>query len=76
MEPKFSHFDLRLVEPTFGDSLTDLILVLDHLRTRRLVGTTNPLIFFQLKHIFHTLESIGSARIEGNRITIAEYIEN
>lgn len=76
MEPIFSHFDLRVVEPAFGDSLTDLILELDHLRTRRLGGTTNPLTFFQLKHIFHTLESIGSARIEGNRTTIAEYIEN
>ena len=31
--------------------------------------------FFQLKHIFHTLESIGSVRIEGNNTTIAEYIE-
>lgn len=38
-------------------------------------GTTHPNIFFQLKNIFHTLESIGSARIEGNRTTIAEYIE-
>ncbi|GAA4319163.1 Fic family protein [Compostibacter hankyongensis] len=28
-----------------------------------------------MKHIFHTLESIGSARIEGNNTTIAEYIE-
>ncbi len=73
--PGFNHFDLRLVEPAFGDELTDLILNLDALRTRRLSGTTHPLIFFQLKHIFHTLESIGSARIEGNRTTIAEYIE-
>ncbi|MBT6994579.1 MAG: Fic family protein, partial [Candidatus Cloacimonetes bacterium] len=32
-------------------------------------------IFFQLKQIFHMLESIGSARIEGNHTTIAEYIE-
>jgi len=32
-------------------------------------------VFFQLKHIFHTLESIGSARIEGNNTTVAEYIE-
>ena len=75
MPPSFSHFDLRLVEPAFGDDLIDLILNLNDLRTRRLSGTTNPLIFFQLKHIFHTLESIGSARIEGNRTTIAEYIE-
>lgn len=35
----------------------------------------HPQVFFQLKHIFHTLESIGSARIEGNNTTIAEYIE-
>jgi len=32
-------------------------------------------VFFQLKKLFHTLESIGSARIEGNNTTIAEYIE-
>jgi len=27
------------------------------------------------KEIFHILESISSARIEGNRTTLAEYIE-
>ncbi len=75
MEPRFLHHDLRLVEPLFGDPLTDLIIELDGLRTKRLSGTTHPRIFFQLKHIFHTLESIGSARIEGNRTTVAEYIE-
>ena len=32
-------------------------------------------MFFQLKNIFHILESVGSARIEGNRTTISEYIE-
>ena len=32
-------------------------------------------MFFQLKTIFHILESVGSARIEGNRTTISEYIE-
>src|SRR5690606_39439250 len=36
---------------------------------------THPQVCFQLKHLFHTLESIGSARIEGNNTTIAEYIE-
>ena len=75
MEPRFIHYDLKLVQPVFGDSLTDLIIELDKLRTKRLGGTTHPLVFFQLKHIFHTLESIGSARIEGNRTTIVEYIE-
>ncbi|WP_198674500.1 Fic family protein [Idiomarina tyrosinivorans] len=48
---------------------------LTHLRKLRLHGTTAPWIFFQLKEIFHILESVGSARIEGNRTTISEYIE-
>jgi len=62
-------------KPGFDSNLTDLIIDLDYLRKKRLSGSTEPLIFFQLKHIFHTLESIGSARIEGNNTTIAEYIE-
>jgi len=74
-EAKFIHYDLRLVEPSFGSSLTDLIIELDYLRKKQLGGSTHPKVFFQLKHIFHTLESIGSARIEGNNTTIAEYIE-
>lgn len=69
------YFKLELVEPSFGSNLTRLILELDHLRKKRLGGSTHPQVFFQLKHIFHTLESIGSARIEGNNTTIAEYIE-
>lgn len=71
----FKHTDLKLVEPSFGSKLTDLIIELDYLRKKRLGGTTHPIVFFQLKNIFHTLESIGSARIEGNRTTLAEYIE-
>jgi len=74
-EAKFEHHDLRLVKPSFDSTLTDLIIELDHLRKIQLGGTTPVQIFFQLKHIFHTLESIGSARIEGNNTTIAEYIE-
>lgn len=74
-EAKFIHHDLKLIEPHFGSSLTDLIIELDYLRRKSLTGSTHPKVFFQLKHIFHTLESIGSARIEGNNTTIAEYIE-
>lgn len=48
---------------------------LNHLRRMKLNGTTHSCLFFQLKYIFHLLESIGSARIEGNRTTISEYIE-
>ena len=75
MPANFLHFDLRLVQPAFSSSLTDLVIELDYLRKKPLGGSTHPQVFFQLKHIFHTLESIGSARIEGNNTTIAEYIE-
>jgi Fic family protein len=74
-EAEFLHHDLKLIEPSFGSSLTDLIIELDFLRKKPLAGSTHPKVFFQLKRIFHTLESIGSARIEGNNTTVAEYIE-
>ncbi|MBO0937275.1 hypothetical protein J2I47_12025 [Fibrella sp. HMF5335] len=73
--PTFTHYPLTLVSPSFDDPLTDLIIELDYLRKKPLSGTTHPLLFFQLKHLFHILESIGSARIEGNNTTVAEYIE-
>jgi Fic family protein len=74
-EAVFTHYDLSLIRPEFDSALTDLIIELDYLRKKQLGGSTHPKVFFQLKHIFHTLESIGSARIEGNNTTIAEYIE-
>ncbi len=74
-EAVFTHYDLTLIRPEFDSALTDLIIELDYLRKKQLGGSTHPKVFFQLKHIFHTLESIGSARIEGNNTTIAEYIE-
>lgn len=76
MAPRFKHFELRLVEPQFKDSLLDDIIELDHIKRKRLEGTTPPELFYELKRIFHTLESVGSARIEGNRTTIAEYIDS
>ncbi len=68
-------FKLRLVSPSFDSELTDSLIELNHLKKLKLQGTTAPWIFFQLKNIFHILESVGSARIEGNRTTISEYIE-
>jgi Fic family protein len=66
---------LRLLEPSFKDPLTDLILELDHQKVFVLGGSTPPTLFFQLKDLFHILETLGSARIEGNRTTIAELVE-
>ena len=33
-------------------------------------------MFYQLKSLFHALESLGSARIEGNHTTLADYIDS
>lgn len=71
----FKPYELKLIKPSFDSKLTDLIIELEHLRKKTIGGSTHPQVFFQLKHLFHTLESIGSARIEGNNTTIAEYIE-
>jgi len=73
---EFKHFDLRLVHPLFDSDLTTLIMDLDHLRKKILGGTTPLHIFFQIKNIFHIIESIGSARIEGNHTTLVEYIDS
>lgn len=75
MSKQIKIYKLELFKPDFDSRLTDLIIELDVLRSKTFKGTTNPLIFEQLKKIFHTLESVGSARIEGNNTTVAEYIE-
>lgn len=71
----FVHHDLRLLNPGFDSPLIDVIQDLEHLRRLNIGGTTPPAIFFQLKSIFHMLESLGSARIEGNHTTLADYVD-
>lgn len=76
MEPTFKDFPLALLNPSFDSDLIDVLTELEKLRTLQLSGDVHPYIFLQLKTIFHMLESIGSARIEGNHTTIADYVEN
>lgn len=71
----FVDIPLKLIKPDFDSALLDIIIKLDYLRKIRLVGTTPVHVFHQIKSIFHLLESIESARIEGNRTTIAEYVD-
>ena len=76
MRPSFKDFPLALLNPSFDSDLIDVLTELEKLRTLQLSGDVHPYIFLQLKTIFHMLESIGSARIEGNHTTIADYVEN
>lgn len=62
----FKHFDLALLNPAFDSPLVDVLTELEHLRRLKLTGTTPAPLFFQLKRVFHMLESLGSARIEGS----------
>lgn len=66
---------ISIPEPSWGSDLVNIILDLEKLRTKRLGGDVPPYIFFQLKEIFHILETLGSARIEGNNTTLSEYVE-
>lgn len=72
----FTHHDLQLLTPSFDSRLVDVQSELEFLRRLRLEGDTPPHVFFQLKGLFHTPESLGSARIEGNQTTLAEYIDS
>ena len=64
--------DLLLPNPSLDSSLAQYVITLEHLRDRPLSGSTPAWLFFDLKDIMHQLESLTSARIEGNRTTIIE----
>ena len=71
----FLDHPLRLLNPSFSSPLLDVLTDLEHLRRLQLNGTTPPMVFMQLKQVFHLLESLASARIEGNHTTLADYVE-
>lgn len=66
---------LQLYDPDWGSPLASTIIELEKLRVKKLGGPVPPYIFFQLKDIFQMFESLGSARIEGNNTTLAEFVE-
>lgn len=72
---QFVHHPLRLLNPSFDSPLLDVLTDLEHLRRLQIQGTTPLPVFMQLKQVFHVLESLASARIEGNHTTLADYVE-
>ncbi|MBR2069444.1 MAG: Fic family protein [Candidatus Gastranaerophilales bacterium] len=71
MEEKLN---LSLPEVDFNSNLVQLILQLEVLRNNAISIETQPILFNQVKAIFHMIESLQSARIEGNRTTISDYV--
>jgi len=72
---QFKHTELKLYDPKWSSDLATTIIELEKLRVKRLGGPVPPHVFFQLKEIFQLFESLGSARIEGNRTTLMEFVE-
>ncbi|MCM6468705.1 Fic family protein, partial [Klebsiella pneumoniae] len=73
---QFNHFELSLLNPSFDSPLVDALTELELLRHLRLETDVHPILFAQLKAVFHMLESLGSVRIEGNHTTLADYVES
>lgn len=66
---------IALPIPDWNSKLVSVVLDLDNLRNKRLYGQIPPHIFYQLKNTFQILETLGSARIEGNNTTLSERVE-
>lgn len=71
----YNDMELRLPNPKWDSGLAKTIVELERLREKKLGGPVPPYIFFQLKNIFQIIESLGSARIEGNHTTLSELVE-
>lgn len=64
---------LKLIEPQFNSELCALVCELSSLRT---AGTNvESALLNDLKPLFFICESVASARIEGNRTTVAQYVK-
>lgn len=71
----FNHFDLTIPQPNFKDKIVADIIELEKLRGKQINSGVNRKVFNQLKQVFHLVESLYSARIEGNRTTISDYVQ-
>lgn len=69
------YFPLNIPKPSFDSNITELIVGLEVLRNEKVYLNVHPCLFFQLNQLFHIIESLQSARIEGNRTTLDDYVE-
>lgn len=66
---------IKTPQPEYNSKLTDIIIQLEYLRGRSVSGSTNQQLFVQLKDLYHIIEALSSARIEGNHTTLAGFVE-
>lgn len=66
--------NLELPKISFDSNLVELITKLEVLRHQIVPLEIDIRLFAQVKQIFYMIESLQSARIEGNRTTISDYV--
>ncbi len=64
-----------MIVPDFDSEIADLVIDLDHLRKKEIHTRTHPLVYRDLLSLFHTIEAVGSARIEGNTTQLLELMD-
>lgn len=69
-----NHMDRYNIQPDFSSSLTSTLFEMEPMRNKFISGDTPPWLFYDLKETLHLLESLNSARIEGNHTTLVEVI--
>lgn len=67
-----------LTIPSFDldDTIIQDILYLQKFKTSGLRGSSPPRLFYVIRELFEIVETVGSARIEGNNTTVIDYIES
>lgn len=68
--------NIPTINPSYDSKLTSVLFDLERLRYQDIEGSTAPWLFFDLKETMHLLESIASARIEGNRTTLVSAVND
>lgn len=61
--------------PEWNSKLATLVVELSGLRNHNVSGSSPAWLFFELKNLFHIVEALSSARIEGNHTTLATFVE-
>lgn len=62
------------IQPDFNSDLTSTLFEMEPMRNKFISGDTPLWLFYDLKETLHLLESLSSARIEGNHTTLVEVI--
>lgn len=66
----------KLPQPSFNSDLVSLLFEIERLRVNIGTGTTPRETYIELHHLFDTVMSVVSARIEGNHTTVYEALDS